>query len=340
MSIVEIIWYNKFGDFMNYVISGSDYFLVNAELDKIKKIYEKESLDLVQYDASLVDLQVIIDDANMPTFFADYKMIVVNHPLFLASDGKLDEKVQELLLQYLENPNPTTVVVFVLHKALDARKTLVKKIRKLCDCRIIDEVNINDFTSQVHAEIKKHKLKIDNKAMKELLSRLPLDYENLRQQIRKLVDYDGDITVEVVKSLVNRPLFGTNDKDHLLFTNAILSKDMETCFTMWKDLCITNKEPYSLIGLIASQFRFMYEVKYLYTKRYLAKDIAEYLHANEYRVSKTLETLNKYKLDDLSEILHALGELDMQIKSGVIDAKNGFELFLLQVTRRDKTWSH
>ena len=26
---------------MNYVISGSDYFLVNAELDKIKKIYEK-----------------------------------------------------------------------------------------------------------------------------------------------------------------------------------------------------------------------------------------------------------------------------------------------------------
>ena len=72
------------------------------------------------------------------------------------------------------------------------------------------------------------------------------------------------------------------------------AKDMKTCFTMWKDLCITNKEPYSLIGLIASQFRFMYEVKYLYTKRYLAKDIADYLRANEYRVSKTLETLNKY----------------------------------------------
>ena len=322
---------------MNYVISGSDYFLVNAELDKIKKIYEKESLDLVQYDASVVDMQMILDDANMPTFFADYKMILLNHPLFLSSEGKLDDSVQTLLLQYLENPNPTTILVFVLHKPLDARKRLVKNIRKLCDCRVIGEINSNDFVSQVQAECKKHKLNIDNKAMKELLLRLPLDYENLRQQMRKLIDYDGEITVEVVKSLVNRPLFGTNDKDHLLFTNAILAKDMKTCFTMWKDLCITNKEPYSLI---ASQFRFMYEVKYLYTKRYLAKDIAEYLHANEYRVSKTLETLNKYKLEDLSEILHALGELDVQIKSGVIDAKNGFELFLLQVTRRDKTWSH
>ena len=324
---------------MNYVISGSDYYLVNQELSKIKKIYEKDSVDVIQYDASEMDLQVILDDANMPSFFAAYKMLVISNPLFLTSGGKLDDAKQELLLKYLENPNPSTVIVFVVQQALDSRKTFVKNVRNLCDCRIIDDISVNDFKRQVAAECKKHKLKIDDYALQELQNRLPIDFENLRQQMRKLIDYDDVIAVDVVKALVNRPLFGTNDKDHLLFTNAILSKDMNACFSMWKDLCITNKEPYSLIGLIASQFRFMYQVKLLNTRRYYAKDIAKELNANEYRVSKTLETLNKYKLQDIAEILHALSELDMQIKSGVIDAKNGFELFLLQVTRRDHVWN-
>ena len=56
---------------MNYVISGTDYYLVNAEVEKIKKIYAKESVDIVQYDASNTDLRIILDDANMPSFFAD-----------------------------------------------------------------------------------------------------------------------------------------------------------------------------------------------------------------------------------------------------------------------------
>lgn len=325
---------------MNYVISGTDYYLVNAEVEKIKKICAKESVDIVQYDASNIDLRIILDDANMPSFLADYKMIIINYPLFLSANGKLDDDLQDILLQYLENPNPTTILVFVLHQALDSRKGLVKQIKKLCDVRNIEEININDFKRMIVAECKKHKLQIKDDALSELQNRLPLDFENLRHQMDKLIDYDGEITVNVVKALVTKPLFGTNDKDHLLFTNAILAKDMETCFTMWKDLCIINKEPYSLIGLIASQFRFMYQVKYLHNQRYYARDIAQYLNANEYRVSKTLETLNKYKIEDLLEILNALGELDMQIKSGVIDAKNGFELFLLKVTRRDHVWNH
>lgn len=325
---------------MNYVISGTDYYLVNAELEKIKKIYAKESVDIVQYDASNTDLRVILDDANMPSFLADYKMIVINYPLFLSASGKLDDDLQGILLQYLENSNPTSILVFVLHQALDSRKSLVKQMKKVCDVRSIEEINANDFKRMIVAECKKHKLVIKDDALSELQNRLPLDFENLRHQMDKLIDYDGEITVNVVKALVTKPLFGTNDKDHLLFTNAILAKDMETCFTMWKDLCIVNKEPYSLIGLIASQFRFMYQVKYLYNQRYYSKDIAQYLNANEYRVSKTLETLNKYKIEDLLEILNALGELDMQIKSGVIDAKNGFELFLLKVTRRDHVWNH
>ena len=325
--------------FVNYVISGTDYYLVNTELEKIKKIYAKESVDIAQYDGSEGDMYTLIDDANMPSFLADIKMLIVNHPLYLSTNGKLDDAQQELLLTYLQNPNPTTVIIFVLHQALDTRKTLVKNVRKLCDCRILSEVNSNDLKRQVVADIKKHKLKIDDKTVQVLMDRLPLDYENWRQQLQKLIEYDDVITVDVVKALVNRPLFGTQEKDPLLFTNAILAKDMSTSFRMWKDLCITNKEPYSLIGLIASQFRFLYQVKFLQMKRYSSKEIADYLHANEYRVSKSIETLSKYKLEDILEILNALAELDLKIKSGVIDAKNGFELFLLQVTRRDHTWS-
>ncbi|MDD6466638.1 MAG: DNA polymerase III subunit delta [Erysipelotrichaceae bacterium] len=325
---------------MNYVVVGEDRFLVHKEVEKIKKLTNQgNELSTSFYDLQQQSIVEMIDDANMPSFLAGTKVIIAVNPLFLTANGKLEDAHTELLLQYLEHPNPDTAILFVLYQPLDQRKSIVKTMKKLCDFHLIKDVNANDFRTQVLHDCKQNQLKMSDRVKEELLLRLPLDYENWAQQIEKLKNYPGEITMEVLKSLVAKPLFGTQDQDALLFTNAILAKDMNQVFSMWHDLCITYKEPYSLIGLIASQFRFLYQVKRLQEKHYLTKDIASYLNTKEYRVTKTMEILRKYQLMDILEILNLLSQLDLKIKSGMIDAKNGFELFLLQATRRNRVWN-
>lgn len=324
---------------MNYVIVGNDSYLVNKEVDKIKKLYLNDGYqDTSFYDLTEQSLMMVLDDANMPSFLTETKVIVIANPLFLTANAKIEDAHAKLLVQYLEHPNPDTVLIFVLYQPLDQRKTIVKTMRKLCDFHILKEVNPNDFRAQVMHDCKQ--LKMKDAVKEELLVRLPMDYENWQQQLAKLTNYPGELTMDVLKGLIKRPLFGSGDQDALLFTNAILAKNMNQVFLMWHDLCITNKDPYSLIGLIASQFRFLYQVKRLQEKHYLTRDIANYLNAKEYRVTKTMETLRNYQLMDILEILNLLSQLDLKIKSGVIDAKSGFELFLLQVTRRNRVWNH
>ena len=66
--------------------------------------------------------------------------------------------------------------------------------------------------------------------------------------------------------------------------------------------------------------------------------IAKELDVHPYRVKKTLETVSKYSLEDISKVLDELSKLDVDIKTGKIEDKTGFELFLLRVTG-GKAWN-
>ena len=95
------------------------------------------------------------------------------------------------------------------------------------------------------------------------------------------------------------------------------------------DLRINKEEPVKLIALIASQFRFMLEVKYLLSEHYSNGYIANELKCKPYRVSKTIQTLCFIKSQELRNVIDYLYNLDYQIKAGEKDPYFNFELFLI-----------
>ena len=64
------------------------------------------------------------------------------------------------------------------------------------------------------------------------------------------------------------------------------------------------------------------------------KEIAQILSAHPYRVEKTLGHCRMRSEKEISKTLHDLAHLDQQMKSGKIDKKIGFELFLIQEGKR------
>ena len=326
---------------MNYIVCGIDDYLVQEEIKKIKSEYlnnfsvEDAIIDMEKYSI----FQLVNEISTIP-LGTDYRIFTLTHANFLGSLAKLEDEQQAILLDYFRNPNPTSVCILVPDGNLDQRKVIVKELRKHCECRVIAEVNFDSFKNVIRQDLLNNNISLSNEALEELYSRVPLDYYCWHSELAKLINYPNEITTEVIKKLVTRTLFGAGDKDGLLFTNELLAKNMGNVLSKWKDMCVTSSDPYSLIGLIASQFRFLFQVKLLMDKNVPQSVIAQQLNAHEYRVTKTVELLVNYDSNDVLEILYALSELDSKIKTGVVDAKTGFEIFLFNVTRGNTKWNH
>ena len=64
-----------------------------------------------------------------------------------------------------------------------------------------------------------------------------------------------------------------------------------------------------------------------------ASSIASILHAHPYRVRKNMESANRISLSECQKMLATLAQLDQNMKSGKLDKKMAFELFLLELRR-------
>ena len=328
---------------MNYIVEGKDAYLTSEQIRKImiEELggFDEWNPEVFSMDETTVD--EILHAAQQFPFLSDKKGIVVKNCDFSVSGKRGKPKREDLdkLIGYLENPNPTTVLCLdVSQNPPDGRSQDSKKLKKICRYIKIPPLDQEAFSRLVHQDLSKMKIRLDAKTDAVLMERLPLDVANWKTEAEKLRNVFGPITPELIEELLPRHFFGNGEKDALLFSNAILAKDLKKTMEYWNDISVMTKDYYSLIGLTASQFRFLYKVKYLDSVRLSEEGIAKELDVHPYRVKKTLETVSKYSLEDISKVLDELSKLDVDIKTGNIEDKTGFELFLLRVTG-GKAWN-
>ncbi len=314
---------------MNYVIYGEEQYRIRKTIESIIIQYGdlKDDLLTTYYDARSTSIDVIFEDANTIPFFSDYKIIVVEHANFLSAsnDTHVDLK---LLEQYLEHECESTILILSGYfSKLDARKGIVKKLKqswKFYECNKLDEKGKAAF---VEEQIQLRKLKIDVQAKHLLIKYLPLDMMNIQHELDKLEIYGDSIDSKVIEALISKPL---ND-DVFAMVNAVVNKDIKQAFSLWKDFCVLNIEVIYLISLLASQFRFLYQVKLLTLQNKGKDTIAKQLSAHPYRTQLAIQTCYRLSCDEILDKLAQLATLDQKLKSGTLDKKLGFELFLLKM---------
>lgn len=252
-------------------------------------------------------------------------MIVVENANFFSgsNDTNIDTKRLE---DYLSEPMESTVIIFVGYfSKLDSRKKIVKAMKtkgKVLEFKKLDNYGKTNFIKE---QLRKNHVNITKDGENELISRLPNDLAIIQNELTKIYLYDDEITYEVVKKLVSKPL-----EDNVFeLANAVVSHHTKKAFEIWNDLNVLNTNPIQLIAVLASQFRFLYQVKELHQEGYSEKEITEILQAHPYRVKVSLDTSYRLKLEDMLTVLHQLATLDQNIKSGKIDKRLGFELFLM-----------
>ena len=115
---------------MNYLLYGTEKFLIDKEVKNIINKNNIEEIDISKYDLELNSLNEILDDANTVSLFSNNKLIIVeNAYIFSRTQNKKIDKV-EILENYLKNSSDTIIIFINNNEKLDSVKKIVKLIKE------------------------------------------------------------------------------------------------------------------------------------------------------------------------------------------------------------------
>ena len=166
--------------------------------------------------------------------------------------AKLRETDEDVLVHYLNNPSPSTVMIFTADE-LDKRK---KSSKVLLDvCTVVEFSPLKDAEAKAWAKTRLKELKIsaDDQVLSEIIRLVGTDVQTLFNELDKLASAaagTGRIAPALVDELIGRTRELSNFElgDHLLAGNR--KRALETLHRLLED----GAEPVMLVGLIAGNY--------------------------------------------------------------------------------------
>ena len=318
---------------MNYLLIGNEIYGQNQRkkqlIEQFVSIDDQMNLTYYNEEANNDISQLIIQCQTYP-FLSDYRVIVYENPSFIFDSKLLDAKQQQTLVDYLSNPVETTVLIIVINKTVNSNSLIYKKISKYFKIEKFDKLSQNDFEKLVRDDLKTNSVNISKDALDLLLSRLDNDVEKYKNELNKLLTYGCELDYQDIDYLINQPI----ENDIFKLTNAINQNDLAASLKVYRDLLTNNKnDVLSIIGLLASQYRSMSQVKLLSQLGYNNAQIAAKLNVSAGSVYYKLRDSLNLSAKELMNKLNQLAILDESIKSGLTEPVSGLELFIIRNTR-------
>ena len=278
------------------------------------------------YDLDESSITSLIEDADTISFLASNKVIIGKN----LTQNSFTEKDINTINKYLNNPN-SDVLLILTTSSIDTRKKTIKEIVSK-----LTTINIETTSKDIIKDLFKD-YDLEYKVINLLEEYYSDDLERLVSECQKLklafID-TKKISYEKASELLVKPL---NKRDNLAFdlVREIALKDKRKAINIYNELFSYNVESYSLIGLLESQYRLLYQVKVLNKKNISYNDIAKELDVHPFRVKKTLELIRFYTLKEIRKLIKNLADIDFKIKSGVYENNIIIDLLILNIKQQE-----
>lgn len=315
---------------MIYVIDGKEEYFIK---EKINEIIKGKNAEIVKFDGSDKNFSIdeMLEACESNSLFSNETVVLVNQPYFL--NKRIEDKELERLYRYIDNPIYETDLIFYTYEdnfnsKLKAYKTVLGNAQHIK----LDGLDYKNFNNYVKERIKQENININNDALNLLNTICKRDATLLNQNLEILSLYPEKITTQVI----NKLCVASDENEAFDLLNALTSKDVSKTISLSRKLMQSNDSIYSVIGLIANQLRYLYNLAYLQSIGKKKSEILDITNSNEYRLNLSLDVLKNLSMNQIIELLANLSDLDYKCKSdSSLSEENRFELFILNLLKKE-----
>ena len=299
------------------------YFLMGEEsyyIDKIAHYIEENVLNeeekgfnqMVLYGRD-VSVDEIISNAKRYPMMAERQVVIVKEAQELS-------RTIENLTAYVENPQPTTVLVICYkYKTIDKRKKLYKAVQKsgvLYESKKMYENQVGDWIRRVLAG---KKYSISPKAAQMLVEFLGTDLSTINNELEKLqliLPQGSQITPEIIEENIGI----SKDYNNFELRKAVGERNIVKA-TRIMNYFAQNPKDNPLVVTISLLYNFFSQLlQYHGMADHSSKNVASKLRINPYFVSEYQAAARNYPMKKVSSVVSYLREAD--VKSKGVGASN------------------
>ena len=293
------------------------YFLMGEEayyIDKISDFIEDNVLDeaekgfnqMVLYGRD-VTIDDIVSNAKRYPMMAERQVVIVKEAQDLS-------RTIEKLVQYAENPQPTTVLVFnYKYKKLDKRKALYKALNKIGVVYESKKLYENQVPDWIRRVLKGQGYDISPKAAQMLVEFLGTDLSKVNNELNKLkivLPEGTQITPEHIEENIGI----SKDFNNFELRKAIGERNVVKAHQIAKYFA-ENPKDNPMVVTVALLFNFFSQLLHLHgmvDKN--PRSVASALKVNPYFVNEYLTAARNYPMKRVSQVIGLLREFDVKGK--------------------------
>lgn len=298
-----------------YFLQGEESYFIDEVIKYIEKHAMEESLrsfnQVVLYGKD-ADIPTILNHAKGFPMMAERKVVILKEAQEIAGFGK--ENNEKMLMSYLENPQPSTVLVFgYKYKTLDKRKKIGKTMDQKAVLMTATKFYDNQIPSWVETFVRSRNRTIDQKALQLIVENIGNNLTRIANEVDKmLINVGGDtkITAEhVYKNIgISKEYNVFELQKALSFKNVMKANEIIAYFK-------SDSKSNPIIPIIANLFSFFNKLLLLHhSKDKSDKHLASLLGVHPFFVKEYTMAAKNYPMGKVISNIRHIKIADMKSK--------------------------
>lgn len=260
--------------------------------------------------------------ATLP-MFAPWRVVLVKKA------DALPAAAQEILLASIQNPSPSTCLVFQGEK-IDQRKKFFTELKKKGEIVEFKRLYENQLSAFVRNEVSLRGRRIEPAAAEMLVYLVGNNLSELVSELEKAFLYAGgrdSITVADIREIVS----DTRVNSVFELADSLGDKEVERALRSLDTLLQGGEAPLLVLAMITRHYRQLWKVRELLERKTPSQEIGKAAGINPFFLQGVVRQARNYNVPELQGIFGKLFDIDAAMKSGRGKADVLLEKFVLDV---------
>lgn len=297
--------------------------LVDETIDELTKNFIPEGMESLAIrtfygDESQLD-EIVMECSTLP-FFCPHKVVIVRKFELLDRSEKTDAKAIRPMLDYLQNPLDTTLLICVA-EGIDTRKPIYKAfeaINGIIECPALSLIELRDW---INKHLKNKKKKISPDALEELISRCGSKLSDIQNALTLLLGFVGEKENITIKDVLES-CADVAEESIWHLTDAIALGNMKGAWLILNDLINQGKEPPEIISVL----------HWLLENAYKTTELSEEKPRSTFVANKVAPLAKRFGLKKLVTAMNLCNETTYAMRQTGTDERTALELLVLKLS--------
>ena len=300
-------------------IIGDDFFELKKYLSKIENDFSKSN-------GQFSVVKIFVDDNNLTNLLDRIlsSTMFSKNSLYLLHITDLTSSVTDFINKLIFHESINNEVYLIFNK-LDSKTKLSKDIKEKSNLVVFDSNKNFNAVNWIRQFVSDNGGNIDLSTAKYLKDNVSSDKQRLSTEIKKLIIYDKNISLQNIDLLCDLSL----DANIFNLIRFVFNNKPKEAINIYRNLRLLN-EPY--LRIIATFTWAIYAISILKSSNKTVSELSKISKLNLSSLTGFKNFSDKITKNNLSEITNNLLDIDHKSKSTNFDVDRAMEIYFLEIS--------